>query len=81
MAAETALEGATALSPESMSSLGGQITALEMTVSTNDDARTAYMVMQARSSVKHDGCQCANCGRRPVFQFHRARNCGCASFG
>ena len=51
MAAETALEGATALSPESMSSLGGQITALEMTVSTNDDARTAYMVMQARSSV------------------------------
>ena len=51
MAADTALEGATALSPESMSSLGGQIMALEMTVSTNDDARTAYMVMQARSSV------------------------------
>ena len=51
MAAETALEGATALSSESMSSLGGEITALEMTVSTNDDARTAYMVMQARSSV------------------------------
>ena len=49
--AETALEGATDLSTDASTSLGGQITALGTTVSTNDDARTAYMVMQARSSV------------------------------
>ena len=49
--AQTALTGATALSTEASTSLGSQISGLGMDVTSNDDARTAYMVMQTRSSV------------------------------